>query len=132
MATYSGDNLQQVPPGVYVCTFSRKNMARHIVCVLDRTVGHVSICWDYVSIFIYKNSNYNKINQISYTMCSLSFIEWYFPLVFSLMEEEKESDAVPYLERALSVDPDNTEAQSLLFQIQSKPPPIVWVSRNYN
>ena len=39
-------------------------MARHIVCVLDRTVGHVSICWDYVSIFIYKNSNYNKINQI--------------------------------------------------------------------
>ena len=38
-------------------------MARHIVCVLDRTVGHVSICWDYVSIFIYKNSNYNKINQ---------------------------------------------------------------------
>ena len=48
------------------------------------------------------------------------------------MEEEKESDAVPYLERALSVDPDNTEAQSLLFQIQSKPPPIVWVSRNYN
>ena len=65
MATYSGDNLQQVPPGVYVCTFSRKNMARHIVCVLDRTVGHVSICWDDVSIFIYKNSNYNKINQIS-------------------------------------------------------------------
>ena len=42
-------------------------MARHIVCVLDRTVGHVSICWDYVSIFIYKNSNYNKINQISDT-----------------------------------------------------------------
>ena len=40
-------------------------MARHIVCVLDRTVGHVSICWDYVSIFIYKNSNYNKINQIT-------------------------------------------------------------------
>ena len=39
-------------------------MARHIVCVLDRTVGHVSICWDYVSIFINKNSNYNKINQI--------------------------------------------------------------------
>ena len=39
-------------------------MARHIVCVLDRTVGHVSFCWDYVSIFIYKNSNYNKINQI--------------------------------------------------------------------
>ena len=39
-------------------------MARHIVCVLDRTVGHVSICWDYVSIFIYKNSNYNKINQV--------------------------------------------------------------------
>ena len=66
MATYSGDNLQQVPPGVYVCTFSRKNMARHIVCVLDRTVGHVSICWDYVSIFIYKNSNYNKINQIHF------------------------------------------------------------------
>ena len=52
MATYSGDNLQQVPPGVYVCTFSRKNMARHIVCVLDRTVGHVSICWDYVSTFL--------------------------------------------------------------------------------
>ena len=40
-------------------------MARHIVCVLDRTVGHVSFCWDYVSIFIYKNSNYNKINQIT-------------------------------------------------------------------
>ena len=40
-------------------------MARHIVCVLDRTVGHVSFCWDYVSIFIYKNSNYNKINQIN-------------------------------------------------------------------
>ena len=76
MATYSGDNLQQVPPGVYVCTFSRKNMARHIVCVLDRTVGHVSICWDYVSIFIYKNSNYNKINQITHLLkmskCELS------------------------------------------------------------
>ena len=27
-------------------------MARHIVCVLDRTVGHVSICWDYVSTFL--------------------------------------------------------------------------------
>ena len=27
-------------------------------------VGHVSICWDYVSIFIYKNSNYNKTNQV--------------------------------------------------------------------
>ena len=40
-------------------------MARHIVCALDRTVGHVSFCWDYVSIFIYKNSNYNKINQIT-------------------------------------------------------------------
>ena len=53
-----------MPAGVYVCTFSKKNMARHIVCVLDRTVGHVSICWDYVSIFIYKNSNYNKINQV--------------------------------------------------------------------
>ena len=41
-------------------------MARHIFCVLDRTVGHVSICWDYVSIFIDKNSNYNQINQISW------------------------------------------------------------------
>ena len=73
MATYSGDNLQQVPPGVYVCTFSRKNMARHIVCVLDRTVGHVSICWDYVSIFIYKNSNYNKINQITHLAMEIHF-----------------------------------------------------------
>ena len=27
-------------------------MARHIVCVLDQTVGHVSICWDYVSTFL--------------------------------------------------------------------------------
>ena len=27
-------------------------MVRHIVCVLDRTVGHVSICWDYVSTFL--------------------------------------------------------------------------------
>ena len=48
-----------MPAGVYVCTFNRKKMARHILCVLDRTVG-----WDYVSIFINKNSNYNKINQI--------------------------------------------------------------------
>ena len=43
-------------------------MTRHIVCVLDRTLGHVSICWDYVSIFINKNSNYNKINQIGGTL----------------------------------------------------------------
>ena len=27
-------------------------MARHIVCVLDQMVGHVSICWDYVSTFL--------------------------------------------------------------------------------
>ena len=34
-------------------------MARHIVCVLDRTVGHVSFCWDYVSTFLCnKNSAY--------------------------------------------------------------------------
>ena len=45
-------------------------MARHIVCVLDRTVGHVSFCWDYVSIFIYKNSNYNKINRVPSTQAS--------------------------------------------------------------
>ena len=34
-------------------------MARHIVCVLDRTVGHVSFCWDYVSTFLC-----NKISQL--------------------------------------------------------------------
>ena len=48
--------------------------------------------------------------------------------IFSLMEEDQEDEAVPYLERALRVDPVNNEAQSLLIQIQSKPPPIVWVS----
>ena len=50
-------------------------MARRIVCVLDRTVGHVSFCWDYVSIFIYKNSNYNKINQIWLIIKSLDNID---------------------------------------------------------
>ena len=40
-----------MPTGVYVCKIK---MARHIFCVLDRTVGPVSICWDYVSIFIKK------------------------------------------------------------------------------
>ena len=50
-------------------------MARHIVCVLDRTVGHVSICWDYVSIFIYKNSNYNKINQfVASDKCTQKYV----------------------------------------------------------
>ena len=29
-----------------------KNMTGHIVCVLDRTVGHISICWDYLSTFL--------------------------------------------------------------------------------
>ena len=66
-------NLQQVPTWVYMCSFNKK-MVRQIVCVLDGTVGHVRICWDYVSIFIYKNSNYNKINQIyhyhGYLQCS--------------------------------------------------------------
>ena len=44
-------NLQQVPVGVYVCTFNKK-MVRHILCVLDRMVGHKSICWDYVSTLL--------------------------------------------------------------------------------
>ena len=57
-------------------------MARHIVCVFDRTVGPVSICWDYVSIFINKNSNYNKINQIT---TKFSFSLHVYTSLFSLV-----------------------------------------------
>ena len=78
MTTYSGDITSSRCPLGFTCVLSVKKMARHIVCVLDRMVGHVSFCWDYVSIFIYKNSNYNKINQIcacvSWYLIQITFI----------------------------------------------------------
>lgn len=53
------------------------------------------------------------------------------PILFffcSLMEIERDHDAVPLLKRALSLDPTNNEAESLLNQIQYKPPLITLVS----
>ena len=52
MATYRGYITSSRCPLGFTCVLSVKNMARHIVCVLDRMVGHVSICWDYVSTFL--------------------------------------------------------------------------------
>ena len=66
-------NLQQVPAGVYVCTFSSKKMARHIVCVLDRMVGHVNICWDYVSTFL---CNKNVFTFSRKNICFISFYKF--------------------------------------------------------
>ena len=55
-------------------------MARHIVCVLDRTVGHVSFCWDYVSIFIkYHICSLNKIiiqNKFYSNCTKMKFVDW--------------------------------------------------------
>ena len=61
-------------------------MARHIVCVLDRTVGHVSFCWDYVSTFLcnknrllYMRHNYvfNNTTNTSYIVnqCDLCIVD---------------------------------------------------------